>query len=166
MAILPEVLLRVRVVNSSMMRTRGKEGQDLSLSVPQRLLGEYLQRPVGLEETRAMVTLYQGFEHMEPEEISVGLRGIQEVMQCAEAVESADAIRYCKREVSTSLLKHSVLLTHSRRSLSRSLMGEAVRWDPRLAFTWDMAKQTARLCLPVPARRFFAACKRRVTELS
>ncbi len=145
---LPEPLVHYRVHGASVVKTRGDAGQRLSLSVPRRLLSATLGRALGEDEARAVVTLYQGFEWMEPADVRRGLPLLREVLDHVEATEPVQAARFLKREAAASLLKQTHHLACSDQPLTRTLLAAAVRLDPRLVLTRRVARHAARTLLP------------------
>lgn len=61
-----------------------------------------------------------------------------------------------KREAGLSLAKQSICLGSMSRSLRRSLLARALRWDPTLARSFANPKQTVRLTVPelLASRRY------------
>lgn len=153
MANLPEPLVWYRVHDKSTVQTRGAEGQALSLSVPQRLLSEYLERPLDLIETRAVVTLFQGFEPMEPRDVEGGLCGLQEVLRRARRIEDAETVRYYMREVERSLLRQAEYQKDRPGVVSGSLILAALRWSPRIMFSGRLYRRIAQAALPATIRK-------------
>ena len=159
MANLPEPLVRYRVHGQSTMRSRGAEGQALSLSVPRRLLSEYLERPLDLNETRAAVTLFQGFEPMEPGDIALGLRGLEEVLRRARVVEDAETVQYYKREVGRALLRQAEYQKDGGGSASKSLVVAALRWSPGVVLWGRFYRGVAQAVLPRGTRSMLRAAR-------
>ncbi len=144
---LPEPLVDYRIHDASIVQRRGDRGRELSLSVPRRLLSEYLGRPLGAEETRAIVDLYQGFSVLALEDVRVGLAGLREAVERARCREAPDAVRFLKREMARSLLKQFILHAGVGFSRRRSLLIQALRWEPRFVLRDGLAR-AARRSLP------------------
>lgn len=151
MANLPVPLVHYRTHSTSFMRTRGSEGEALSLSVRQRLLSQYLERPLDIDETRSIVALYRGNQDPNRSEINVGRAGLREVLQRAELQEEPETVRFYRREVARSLLQQAISWRDADRSLSWMLFKDAIWWDP-----WCPARQAVRHGLSLVYRALFS----------
>lgn len=121
----PEILVRYRVHPASRMKTRGEAGRQLSLSVPQRRLAAYLDRPVSLEETAAAAGLFWGARSMNIAAIRAGLLVLEELAAKAAAIEPASVRRYFRLKVARALVRQA---RHRRRRAQAALYVEAARW--------------------------------------
>ncbi|WP_283101586.1 MULTISPECIES: glycosyltransferase [Halomonadaceae] len=113
-----------------------------SLGIRKRLLSDYLQREVSLEEAGAMQMTFR--ERPVPpatqEQLEAGMRGLREVLRQAETRESADTVRYFKDEVGKALMQHASFNNDISYSLRWKLLKEAYRWAPAVASSWVTAK--------------------------
>lgn len=132
LANLPDPLVRYRVVSTSMMRTRGAVGPRLGLAVRQRLLSEYLGRPMSVDEARAISRLFKRRREPLPAgDIPIGLGGLREVLHRAQERETPDAVRYLRREGSRSLVWQAGLQRDRSPKVAGWLLAAALRYDPR-----------------------------------
>lgn len=97
---------------------------------------------------RAIVTLFQGFEHLEPERVPAGIRGLEEVLRRARKLGHPDIVRYYKRQVGRSVPRQSVYQARLRHPVGRTLLTQALLWSPRVAVARDVAKPVTRFLLP------------------
>ena len=148
---LPIPLVHYRTHGASFMHTRGSEGERLSLSVRQRLLSEYLDRPLDIDETRSIVGCYRGTQVLSTEDVEVGRAGLHEVLRCATSREEPDTVRFFKREVARSMLKQAITWSDTNRSLSGLLLKDAMQWDP-----WWPSRQVFRYSVALAHRALFS----------
>ncbi len=92
-------LVSYRVHGSSVSRTRGEAGRELSLSVPRRELSSYLGRALSAHESRAAVELYQGYETLDRSSLRAALGVLREVDRRAARCEEAEVRRHFRRRV-------------------------------------------------------------------
>lgn len=100
-------LVSYRVHPASVMKTRGRAGRELSLSVPQRLLSRYLDRAVSLPHTRALVGLYQGFETLDARSLDTALTLMRELDRQVRVREPAPVVRFFHGRVRQALIRQA-----------------------------------------------------------
>ena len=129
---LPEPLVSYRVHNTSRMRTRGAEGQVLSLTVPERMQTLYLDGLPGGHDVAASVALYQGRQLLPTEVAERGLSGLERIDAVAARREPPQVLRHFRAEVAASLHRQAGW-TSRRRPLQRlKLRRSASRWRQRI----------------------------------
>ena len=141
---LPDVLVHYRVHGDSIVRTRGDEGQRLSICATRRPLEEILGHPLGDDELEAVVLLYRGFHPVESAGVSLGLPLLRQVLGRVRKTESHAVSRAMRREAAASLLRQ--VWSHSRldKPSRRVLLVEAARLDPRLIISRRMLRSVSR----------------------
>jgi GT2 family glycosyltransferase len=130
---LDEPLVRYRKHGGASMQTRDAAARRHALAIRQRLLADYLGRPVSLAEAGAMQATF--WARTEPragaDEIQLGLAGLREVLRQATARETPRTVGYFRREVAAALLKQAHL--HRAHPPRRAwLTWQAARWSPGL----------------------------------
>jgi hypothetical protein len=124
---LPEPLVDYRIHTANTTKTRGEAGRNLSLSVPARLLGAYLGRPLSPEGIRAPVDLYGGFVTLTLEEAIAGEVFLQELLRVARGRESGAVLRHFRRRVSAGLIRQGRTASADQ---AGPLLRAALRWWP------------------------------------
>lgn len=114
----------------------------LALGVRQRLLSEYLQRPVDIEEAEALQTVF--WRRQRPTatlaQFMRGQRGFVEILEKGKLREDADTLQYFRSEVSQTLWAHA-RFNKNLSSLRRARLSlEAFLWAPRIAASAMQAK--------------------------
>lgn len=129
-AILPEPLMEYRIHAASTVRTRGSRGRALSLSVPQRLISEYVGHEVSPEDTRAMVDLYQGAWEPGRAELARGERGLTRVLRIAARQESPDVVRFFRERVAASFLRRGSAAVEDNPRFAAWALARSLAWQP------------------------------------
>jgi glycosyltransferase involved in cell wall biosynthesis len=124
---LAEPLIRYRKHGTSMVQTRNETVARKSLSVRQRLLAGYLERPVSIEEAGACQATFLG-RATSSADVRAGRRGIAEVLNVARTREDASSLSYFRREVAQGLTRQA--MRTARGKLPRlDVIGEALKYD-------------------------------------
>jgi glycosyltransferase involved in cell wall biosynthesis len=149
---LAEPLVHYRVLDGSLMRSPTEERRNLRLSVRQRLLSDYLRRPLTLDETRRLVRVFHASpaEPPSPDDLAAARSGFREVLRAARRRESAETRRYFRQEVAAAYLRHYRFAAAGGSGPDRVLLLEALRWDPRLLRSGYVARETVKALLPRP----------------
>ncbi len=137
---IPEPLVRYRVHDESIGKTRGSKGQSLSVTVPRRPMEALLGRPVSGEELDATVTLYRGSREMEGDEFRVGLPILKEVLSLVRQSEPPDTASLMRCEAAGSVLRQAWHYGQLDRSAQRMALATTAKLCPRLAFSRMMLK--------------------------
>lgn len=124
--------------------TQNRKSKDvaLSLSVRQRLISEYLQRPVGIQEAEALQEVFWARKkyNLTVDQLMVAKQGFREIFRQAQKSENPDTLRFFKSEVCRALLAAA----RSDQNLSGVLRGrlfmEALLWDPRMTSSFSTAR--------------------------
>lgn len=138
---LKEPLIFYRKHEKSMMRTRGSEGEKLSLTVRQRLLSEYLGRSLSIDETRGAVMTFRASQGVTQDDVKVGMTVIQHVYDKIREREKTSTIRYFGAEASSSYIRLARVFKSSAPRLSYALMTRAFMMHPRHALV-NVARHT------------------------
>ena len=127
---LPELLVDYRVHGASIIKTRGEAGQQLSLSVPARLLGTYLGRELTPADVRPAVELYGGFFRMNPDAVWRGAAFLDGVRRVAVRREPARVRRAFRKRIARSFVQQAKMAAPRDRMM---LITHALMWWPGLA---------------------------------
>lgn len=119
--------------------TQNRKSKDvaLSLSVRQRLLSGYLQRPVGIDEAEALQAVYWARKkyNLTVDQLIVARRGFKEIFRQAKRCENSDTLRFFKSEVCRALLAAARSDQNLPGMLRWRLFTEVFWWDPRMIST-------------------------------
>jgi glycosyltransferase involved in cell wall biosynthesis len=123
-------LVRYRRHPQAIMRNRGAVGEELSHSVSQRLLTEYLRVPVTLSDATVLRLLYRGIGALPLGSVPGGLTLLNRILGQARRVEDPRTVREFRERISQNLIERSVELADADRGVSRALFWSALRWNP------------------------------------
>lgn len=149
---LKEPLIFYRKHDKSMMRTRGSEGEKLSLTVRQRLLSEYLGNPLNIDETRGGVMTFRASQGVTSDDVKVGMGVIQNVYDKVREQENASTVRYFEAEVTASYIRLARVFKISAPALSYALVTRAFMMHPRHALV-NVARHTGARVTQLVRRR-------------
>ncbi|WP_447045833.1 glycosyltransferase [Vreelandella sp. H-I2] len=150
---LAEPLIFYRKHEGSMMRTRGSEGEKLSLSVRQRLLSEYLDRPLSIDEARGAVMTFRASQGVTADDVKVGMDVIKNVHGEIREREEPSTLRYFETEAISSFMRLAKVFKGSAPALSYALVTSAFSMHPRQALA-AVASHTAALVNLLGRTRF------------
>jgi len=139
----PTPLVRYRRHSETISQTRGSPGQQLSLSVSQRLLSGYLESSITLEDAAVLRTFFYGMSPLDPRSVSRGLVLLKQVLGRAAKRESSETVEGFRRRIARHLMSYSVELAESDRSASRGLFWQTLRLNPGGTL---LRKKTIRFC--------------------
>jgi hypothetical protein len=123
-----EPLVSYRVSSGSVMKTRGAEGDRLSLTVPQRALSAYIGQPIDLDTTKDVTRLYQGFEVLSLRAVTRALGVMQEVDAMALHREPIEIRRIFRRRMTMMIAKQARRAGRKRPFEAARLFGLAAAW--------------------------------------
>ena len=150
---LAEPLIFYRKHEGSMMRTRGSEGEKLSLSVRQRLLSEYLGRPLSIDEARGAVMTFRASQGVTRDDVKVGMALIKNVHDEIREREELSTLRYFEAEVIASYMRLAKVFKASAPALSYALVTSAFLMHPRQALA-AVTNHTMALATLIGRKRF------------
>lgn len=127
---LPEILVQYRVHEKSLTKTRGTEGERLSLSVPARAQSEYLGIDRSVEEVRANVRLYQAYSPLGIDDVRRGLADLRILFAAARRREPAAVIARFRGKISSALLRQAQFCRASDPRSARELYLRSLRIRP------------------------------------
>lgn len=156
----PFVYYRVRM--TSLMRSTTTEQERVGPVVRQRLLRDYLERPVDLDEARKLVFTFRASPHVPGtvERVRSGESGLREVLRKARRQEDRATVQYFRREVGLALLRHADLRRETEPTASWCVLWDAFRWWPRLVVARRGWGQVRRCLESVSARRRPSSARR------
>jgi len=123
---LPDALVDYRVHDRSIMRTRGEDGQRLSLTVPARMQTAYL----GCDAPHAAeaAALFQSFGWLDRRTIRRGIAGLRAIRDVARRVEPDDVARDFAWDVAASLTRQARWHSGDAAGFAASIAATALTW--------------------------------------
>ncbi|MDT0576865.1 glycosyltransferase [Croceicoccus sp. F390] len=123
-----EALVDYRVHDQSVSRSRGEEGQALSLSVPIAQIGRYLGTPLPQDEARAAIALYRSAPPLAAHEVLLAEKCLARIRRVAVQRETPTVMAHFERRISDSLFGAASRLKGSDPAAALLVAASAAAW--------------------------------------
>jgi glycosyltransferase involved in cell wall biosynthesis len=144
---LSEPLIKVRKHNRSVTGHLSTEGINMRDSISHRMLAKYLERELGAQEAGLLKQLLCGYTVMESKAVPLALHLLQEFLLKACQKENDITIRWTRKKISKSLMKHSEYLSYIDPLTSWNLFLKSLQFSPSSILARSTIIQAGRIKL-------------------